>query len=195
MADEAKENTQDGEAAETPAGEEGGKLDSLKRFFSYRTLAFFLLATVIFQGALFGYYQFAGSGSESAGPSEVTLGTFQFHSDELAGGRISHAEFGLHVALLEQYDELARYQLESRKFRLQQDIEELLRQAQSGDFEDPSLGELKRQLQEQIDATLKMRAVADVIITDLTVKLSDQPADTPMTETAELVPWIEKPSS
>jgi len=194
MAEEFKEDVQDGEAEEAGSGEKSGKLSSLKRLFSYRGLAIFLLATVVFQGALFSYYQFGGNASDVGGTTEVGLGTFHFKSDEAEGGRVSDAEFGLHVALLEQFDQVARNQLKTHKFRLQQDIEELLRQAQSGDFDTPTLGELKRQLQEQINTTLKMRAVADVIITDLTVKLNGQTADAPVTETAELVPWVEKPS-
>ena len=194
MAEEVKEDVQDGEEKESGSGKKTGKLSFLKRFASYRILAFFLLATVIFQGALFGYYQLGGNASDLSGTDEVSLGTFRFESDETEGGRVSYAEFGIHIALLGQVDPVARCQLEKRKFRVQQDIEELLRQAQSGDFDDPNLGELKRQLQEQINATLQMKAIADVIITDLTVKLNDRPVDTSMTETTELVPWIEKPS-
>ena len=194
MAKEVKEDVQSSGAEEADTGEKAAKLGFLKRLFSYRGLAIFLLATVIFQGMAFSYYLFGGSASETDATTEVSLGTFHFKSEDAAGGGVSSAEFGLHIALLEQVDSAARRQLETHQFRVQQDIEELLRQAQSGDFKDPNLGELKRQLQEQINATLKMRAIADVIITDLKLKLSDKTADTPGTETAELVPWVEKPS-
>lgn len=196
MAKEAKEDVQDGEVEASDSDKKkSGKLGFLKRLFSYRGLAIFLLATVIFQGALFSYYQFGGKASATGSSAEVSLGTFHFESDETVGGRVAFAEFGLYIALLEQVDQAARYQLARHQFRVQQDIEELLRQAQSGDFDDPSLEELKRQLQEQINATLQMRAIADVIITDLMIKLEEPDADAPMTKTAELVPWVEKPST
>ncbi|HYW81292.1 MAG TPA: flagellar basal body-associated FliL family protein [Thermoguttaceae bacterium] len=195
MAEEAKEAAPDVAAEQENVGTSSGKLGFLRRFFSYRNLSIFLLATVIFQGTLFAYYQFGSAASEIGGTAEVSLGTFHFDSDEAEGGRVSYAEFGLHIALLDEVDSQARHQLEVHQFRLQQDIEELLREAQSGDFDDPSLCELKRQLQERINATLKMRAIADVIITDLTVQWNDQAVSTPTTETAELVPWVEKPSS
>ncbi|MEK6248314.1 MAG: flagellar basal body-associated FliL family protein, partial [Planctomycetales bacterium] len=171
--------------------QKSGKLAFLKRLFSYRILAFFLLATVIFQGTLFGYYQFGGNSSGLGGTAEVSLGTFHFSSNETEEGRVSYAKFDIYIALLGQVDAVARQQLATRQFRLQQDIEELLRRTQSGDFDDPNLGELKRQLQERINTTLKIRAIDDVIITNLTVKLNGQSADTPMTETPESVPWIE----
>ena len=68
-----------------------------------------------------------------------------------------------------------------RRYAVQQDIEELLRQAHGADFADPVLGELKRQLQEQINRTLEMRAISQVIITDLELHQSDS---TPAREVA-----------
>ncbi len=80
---------------------------------------------------------------------------------------IEGAEFCLHVALLDEVDLSARSRLTARRRRVQQGVEELLRRAHSEDFDDPALGDLKRQLQERINGVLEMRAISEVIITDL----------------------------
>ena len=54
-------------------------------------------------------------------------------------------------------------------------------------------GSLDRQLQEQINETLGMRAIADVIITDLNLQRNPD-AHTPITKTADSPPWVEEPS-
>jgi flagellar basal body-associated protein FliL len=102
-------------------------------------------------------------------PTEIALGDFQFRAEKGDPGRVASAKFGLHVSLIEDSDVAARKRLVDRQFRVQQDIEELLRGAHSGDFADPTLKELKRQLQERINETLGMKSVADVIITNLAV--------------------------
>lgn len=126
--------------------------------------------------------------------NEVTLGDFGFTADRVEPGQVKTAEFSVHVALLDEVSRTARARLEGRACRVQQDVEELLRLAKSHDFDDPVLGELKLQLQEQINKTLEIRAVSEVIITDLT---TDRAGDAPprLTETAESVRWIDAPSS
>jgi len=125
---------------------------------------------------------------------EIDLGRFRFAADNAELGRLADAEFDIHIAMLEHVDLPARQRLEAHRRRVQQDIEELLRQAHSGDFDDPTLVELKRQLQEQINETLGLRAIADVIITDLQMTHSAKDAG-PVSETADTVPWSEKPAS
>lgn len=102
-------------------------------------------------------------------PTEITLGDYEFRADPADMGRIDRATFTLHIALLPQLGESARSNLKQRAFRVREEVEELMRQAHSGDFEDPSLGELKRQLQERINKALGVRAISDVIITQLSV--------------------------
>lgn len=104
--------------------------------------------------------------------SEFALGQYQFFShaqrpNELG---IRQASFDLHVHLLSGVSNPAHALLEGRKFRVQQDVEELLRQAHPADFEDPTLTELKRQLQEKINTALEMRSVDQVIITNLSLQ-------------------------
>jgi flagellar basal body-associated protein FliL len=123
---------------------------------------------------------------------EVSLGVFRFVEDPAEGSGIAGAEFALHVALLEQVEVAARRELSAKRFRVQQAVEELTRRAHGGDFEDPLLTELKRQLQEEINEALGIRVIADVIITDLKLEREGEPIER-ITETAGAGPWTERP--
>ena len=132
--------------------------------------------------------------SAPVGPSpEVSLGLFRFVAEPTKGGGIASAEFSLHIALLSQVEEAARGELQAKRFRVQQAVEELTRRAHSGDFDDPLLTGLKRQLQEQINETLGIRVIADVIITDLKLERNAGQIGI-ITEMADSLPWTEKPS-
>ena len=127
-----------------------------------------------------GYAAIAASrstGETSASP-EVSLGAFWYETTATAASEKIRAEFQLHLELLAQIDSAARTRLEARRFKVQQNVEELLRQAHNADFEDPSLTELKRQIQVQINETLGMRgAIAEVIVTDLIVEVQETKTD------------------
>lgn len=121
---------------------------------------------------------------------EMLLGQFGFVSSQAEADQVIEAEFSVHVALSEDVEEEGRRRIFQRQFRLQQDVEELLRRAHSGDFDDPLLKDLKQQLKERINKTLGIRAAAYVIITGLQTQRKDSPA----VETegpASLVPWVE----
>jgi flagellar basal body-associated protein FliL len=141
------------------------------RLFAHQWLLMVvLLATIAIQGTAFLYHR-ATERTPGAPPSgEIDLGSFHFEADKREGGPTLRADFSLHVALLESAEALARQRLAARKFRVQQDVEELLRKAHGGDFDDPGLQDLKRQLLEQINQTLGVRAVSDVIVTSLTLQ-------------------------
>jgi flagellar basal body-associated protein FliL len=109
---------------------------------------------------------------------EISLGAFWYETTTAASREKIRAEFKLHLQLLEQIDGAARERLDARKFKVQQNIEELLRRAHNADFEDPSLTELKRQIQTQVNETLGMRgAIEEVIVTDLTIKVLEVKPD------------------
>lgn len=170
-----------------------GKVAGWRRLLTRKWIAIVVVASIVLHGIGFTYSRLARSSPAATTSPEVSLGEFRFEAGSSEIGRIAAAEFSLHIALLEQVDGAARRRLDAYRFRVQQDVEELLRQAHSGDFDDPGLGELKRQLQERINETLGMRAIADVIITDL--KLKHRDADLGLaTDQSESVPWIEKPS-
>ncbi len=165
-----------------------------KRFLTKKWIITIVAVSVVVQGFGFLYFRFAGGSQAERPNAEVSLGTFHFEADGAELGGIARAEFALYIALLKHADSPARQRLESHKFRVQQDVEELLREAHSGDFDDPKLGQLKRQLQEQVNETLEIRAIADVIITDLKIQRGDTSQGT-AAAVAETVPWVEKPSS
>jgi len=165
-----------------------------KRLLHKKTLAVLLCATIAIQAVCLGYYKFKVRLPASEPSEEVELGRYCFVANAMEQGQVVGAEFTLHIALLAQVDEEAQARLAERKFRVQQDVEQLLRQAHAGDFDDPKLGELKRELQEQINETLGMRAIAEVIITNLSLQRSPPAAQKPTMEMADSLPWMEKPS-
>ncbi len=196
MPEETNQNKRNQEA-ETAAEEEqpqtSGKLASWRRFLAAKWIAIVIVASIVIHGIGFAYFRLANNSPLATSSPEVSLGVYRFKADKEDMGRIASAEFSLHIALLEHVDRVARRRLEAHRFRVQQDVEELLRRAHGEDFDKANLGELKRLLQEQINETLGMRAIADVIITDLRLQHSD--ADLGLaTDTAESVPWVEKPS-
>jgi flagellar basal body-associated protein FliL len=196
MATEEKQSDQDQDAETTPETEKAktpAKAASWRRLLTRKWIAILIVASIAIHGIGFACSRLAGKSASATSSPEVSLGVFRFEAGEKEAGRISNAEFSLHIALLDHVDQAARQQLETRRFRVQQDVEELLRRAHSGDFDDPKLGELKRQLQEQINESLGIRAIADVIITDLELDHRDRDLGL-ATDTAESVPWVERPS-
>jgi flagellar basal body-associated protein FliL len=109
-------------------------------------------------------------------PVEIALGRFTFSSERGEVGTVAQADFDLHVTLIPETEQKARGLLETHRYRVQQQIEQLLRRAHPADFESPSLAGLKRQVQEQLNEALGVRAVAEVIVTRLRTTSSDRPA-------------------
>jgi len=189
----------DTSATNEPAQEEQKKprrraAELLAKLLTKKGFGILLGVSIVLHGIGFAYYRLGGKQPPSTPSPEVSLGEFGFVADPaeggVQGGRVTNAEFRLHVALLQQVEPAARGQLAARKFRVREDIEELLRRAHSGDFDDPVLGDLKRRLQERINESLEMRAIADVIVTDLKLERDAQPIGT-IREGAVSVPWVE----
>jgi hypothetical protein len=98
---------------------------------------------------------------------ELMLGTYHFEGPYEPQEVVVGAEFQIYVTLLRGVEDRARTLLATHRQRVRQDLQELLREARGRDFVDPKLLGLKRQIREQINATLQLRAVEDVIIVDL----------------------------
>lgn len=170
-------------AAAAPADaaeeEKSGRFAFLSRIPGGPKITILLFLVIVGQGfAVAHFYQEAQRNKVASSP-EVTLGEFQFLSRFATGNQVNRANFSLHIALLDQLDRQARNRLVQRKFRVLQNIEELLRKTPSGDFDDPMLVDLKLQLQERINQTLELKVIADVIITDLTVEHKSAPERKP----------------
>lgn len=157
-------------AAASPAGK-----PRWKSLLSPKWLVVLLLASVAGHGLAF---LLTRQDTPQPVAREVSLGRFAFAAPVVPEAKIVGAEFDLHIGLLEPADAVVRSRLTSHKLKLEQDIEELLRQAHGDDFLDPKLRELKRQLAEQINASLGVRAVDDVIVTDLVLEHPASPAYT-----------------
>lgn len=190
----ATEEKQDVEVEEEESSEEQSKGSRkrglLARILTPKGIAILVGVSVIAHGISFAYYRMNKANAQTVA-SEVALGSFRFEGAKNEKGRIAKAEFSIHIALLDQVNDAAHQRLQSRRFRVQQDIEELLRQAHSGDFDDPNLGELKRQLQEKVNETLGIRAIADVIITNLKIEQRQGDAEA-IDKPTETLPWVEK---
>ncbi len=122
-------------------------------------------------------------------PQEIPLGDYRFVAEQYVPGQVTEADFTLHVELIRQTADPARRLLEARRQRVRQNVEELLRTAHGGDFSDPALRQLKGQLQKRINETLEIRAVADVIVTDLRLQRAQPRSAGPKGE--KNVPWVE----
>jgi hypothetical protein len=162
--------------------------DFVIRRWAVLVVGLLLVSHVVMLGWLRSYSQ-RSAGFESP---EVSLGVFDFVAGESPERPVASAKFHLHVSLLREAERPGRILLALRQNKVKQEVEQLLRQAQSRDFADPTLAELKRQLQEMINETLGRRVVDEVIITDLSVEraiVETAPAATePASEPTPTVP-------
>jgi len=158
-------------------------------------LAFLLITTLVIHGLGWAWYKAGSAGPAVETSPEIGIGTFKFAADKTSGSRVTGAEFSVYVTALDGLDRVARNRLASHKFRVQEEIEAMLRQAHGGDFVDPDLSDLKRQIRERIDQALKNRVVSDVIITNLKFALPDVKEPAPAAESASSPTWSEKASS
>jgi len=195
MADDKKlRDRKDEPAAPGDGRADGTKAAWYRRFLSRRWLVVVIVASLVLHGAGFAWYRMF-RGPNGPGPTpEVPLGTYEFVANPQQPGHVARARFSLHIALLSHVDPGARQRLHTREHRVRQNVEELLREAHGGDFEDPGLAGLKRQLQERINETLEMRAIADVVITNLELIYREPFSAPPHPATAEARPWAEPPS-
>jgi hypothetical protein len=182
MAEQALRTFTDDESA---AGANSGAVSWRQRLVTWftqrlsrRLLAVLLAASLVMNAAVFVYVRSCGIATVARPSSpEFELGAFEFRGSETAGTVVEGAKFSLCISLLDGVESAAREHLTARRHGIQQAVEELLRTAHSDDFEDPSLRGLKRQVQEQINGVLGMRAISEVIITNLVLKRGRQPAD------------------
>ncbi len=180
-------------APESPPAKAGAPTRSsrLSKFLKGNVVACLLMGSVFLNGLGFAYFWLTPGTGKTVPDAEIALGEFQFISNHTGADQVVQAEFAVHVALNEPVKEEARRRLQGREFRLRQEIEELLRAAHSGDFDDPLLRGMKSKLVERINKTLGMRATDAVIITNL--KMVRTAAETqPTEEPVELVPWVEQ---
>jgi len=156
-------------------------------------LAFILVSTLVLHGIGLAYYKAGNFQAPLEYSPEIAVGNYQFTADKSVGARIIRAEFSLYFTALDGLDKVARVRVVSHKYRVQQEIESLVRQAHSGDFEDPNLNDLKRQIRDRINQALGNRVVSDVIVANLKISASNNVQESSVaTDTASSPPWLEK---
>lgn len=136
------------------------------------------------------YFRSFSLGARPAAAHEIPLGNYRFIAEEYEPGQVTEANFALYVELVRQAEEPARRLLETRRQKVRQNVEELLRTAHGGDFNDPALSELKSQIQKRVNETLQIRAVTDVIVNELQMERA-QPPNLTAAEPKKAVPWVE----
>ena len=183
---EPSAETDQKQAKSGPSSRYAGIIKTVSR----RGLVVLLVVSLICNGAALAKLGSNGNSASEQLTPEVSLGQFSFVSSQAEADQVVKAEFTMHVALSEDVEKEGRRRIYQRRFRLLQDVEELLRGAHSGDFDDPLLRGLKQKLKERINKTLGIRAAAYVIITGLKSERNDtSPVEDG--QPAGLVPWVE----
>jgi hypothetical protein len=157
------------ETAEGDAPKGRFRWRGLKRGGLTLGLASLVAGTVVAHGLLLVLHRW-GAAPTAEQSHEATLGQFHYVARGPGEVGIQGATFELSVALLDDMAPLGRARLEARKHKVQQNVEELLRRAHPGDFDDAALAGLKRHLQTQINDALGVRAISEVLITDLVLE-------------------------
>ncbi len=180
-------------AAKAESGSSGAAPPWWRHLLEPKWLVLFVVLAVVVPGIVLALSRLSSAaGAAADAHDELSIGEFRFLADANERSPIIAATFSLHLALIPEAEAAGRARLASHKFRVQQGVEQLLRQAHGGDFEDPRLGDLKRQLQEQVNETLGVRVVADVIVTDLELEYSPGAATSAgAADVAGTPPWGE----
>jgi flagellar basal body-associated protein FliL len=127
-----------------------------------------VVASIVFQVVLFVVLRKAATAKPTA-IAEYTVGTFTFASAGADEKPIS-GQLDLHLRFVEDLDAAARQRLAAHKFRVRESIESVLRKSHELDLGESALARLKHEVQEKVDAAIDLRAVAEVIFTDINVE-------------------------
>ena len=189
--DNERENTEE-TPSETPSPSAlanlTGRLGPISKLAVKHWVAIVVIGSVGIHGAIHFSSTKEAAASKAEAPDEFSLGTFHFASDPEDTSSIRKAEFDLHLSLLEDVHNVAEARLTTRRFMVQQNIEQLLRRAHGSDFGDPDLAEIKRQLQETINDTLSMRGISEVIVTDLDIRHEEKQIAAQTAKSAKAAP-------
>lgn len=111
---------------------------------SRRLLASLLVGSLVMNVGLLLIRPTAPQPRSAVNVPEIPLGTFRYVAGPSKLGQtdeptVTSAEFSLYVTLADSAADGGVELIAARRFRVQQAVEQLLRQAHSGDFQDPSL--------------------------------------------------------
>lgn len=140
-------------------------------------LAVFLGGQV--SGILLGLLTFRPSPTVDPPPT-LSLGRFRFVAPPEDPGLLRACEFELSLLIQPQWRTRLADKLRTEALRFRQAVEELLREARSADFTDPTLRQLKRHIGAKLNEAMGIAAVAEVIVTDFRPEWG-QPPERPST--------------
>jgi flagellar basal body-associated protein FliL len=163
MADSAKQQPE----KEAPPADAGAS-PWWKSLMVGRWLAAIIVVSLIVHAAVFMLLR--KSGGKPAAPAEYTVGTFSFVSDDRGDSKTIPGKFDLHIRFVDDLDAPAHQRLVAHQYRVRESVENVLRKSHGLELTDPALARLKHEIQEKIDTAIDLRAVAEVIITDLSVQ-------------------------
>jgi flagellar basal body-associated protein FliL len=113
-------------------------------------------------------------------PVELEVGSFDFVAAREATTDIEPlsqpAKFDIHVRFIDDLERPGRELLTAHRHRVRESIENLLRKSQQVELSDPAMARLKHEIQQRIDDALDIRAVAEVIITNLRIDSANRTA-------------------
>jgi flagellar basal body-associated protein FliL len=173
MTDAAKPN-QPTEAAAAPAD---AKTKWWKSLLTPRWLVVFVAVSLVIHAVIFVLVR--RSAARPAIPPEYTVGAFNLIAGQLGDSHGVPGKFELHVRFIDDLQSQANARIANHQFRVREAIENLLRKSHGIELDDQAIARLKHQIQEQIDQAIDLRAVAEVMITDLTIE--PLPSEAPVT--------------
>jgi flagellar basal body-associated protein FliL len=103
-------------------------------------------------------------------PPEYTVGKFNLVAGAPGDSRGVPGEFELHLRFIDDLQSQANARIANHQFRVREAVENLLRKSHGIELDDPAIARLKHQIEEQINQAIDLRAVAEVMITNLTIE-------------------------
>ena len=173
MADAAKPN-HSVDAAVAPVD---AKAKWWKSLLTPRWLVVFVAVSLVIHSVIFVLVR--RSSARPAIPPEYTVGAFNLVAALPGDSHGVPGKFELHVRFIDDLQSQANARIANHQFRVREAIENLLRKSHGIELDDQAIARLKHQIQEQIDQAIDLRAVAEVMITDLTIE--PQPGEVPAT--------------
>jgi flagellar basal body-associated protein FliL len=162
MADEVKSKSPAEAPASTPTAKPWWKSALLRRW-----LVVLVVGSLVIHGVVFVLLR--KSVARATVQPECMVGTFTLVGGDHNSAASAAGKFDLHVRFVDDLDASARQRMIAHEFRVRESIEGLLRNSQGTELDEPALTRLKHQIQERVDEAIDLRAVAEVIITDLAV--------------------------
>ena len=164
MADAVKPNSSAPAAAEPAAG----KPRWWKSLLTPRWLVAIVVVSLVIHTVLFVLVR--RMTTRPVLPPEYTVGKFNLVAVRTGDSRGVPGEFELHLRFIDDLQSQANARIANHQFRVREAVENLLRKSRGIELDDPAIARLKHQIEEQINQAIDLRAVAEVMITNLTIE-------------------------